>query len=486
MRKRFLTLIVLLSLLAITSVVVACSGGGTTSQSTSTSRVNISISDPPTCSSPNGAFAHVFVTIRDVQIHTSSSANPGDSGWIDLTPDLKNAPKQVDLLGIANNQCVLSLLGSQVPLEAGTYQQIRLYVSDDSDASKLTNNQCGTNTANCVVFTAGGAPQPLNMSSQTQTGIKIPPGQIAGGAFTIGAGQSKDLIIDFDACASIILQGNGQVRLKPVLHAGEVQLGAAISGKLVDSATGQPIIGGNSIVALERMDTNNIDRVVMQTKPDANGNFSLCPVPLGNYDVVAVAVSGSGVAYAATITAGVPSGTALGNVPMVAQTGTNTSNAIVTGQVTTMKGTGNTGTATAADITAYALQQLTIGSTNLSFIIPLADQASPSSTFSLTTAADQSCPANTDCAAYTVKVPAMWPNLWAFTAGSNPSYAQSTAMPVGYAIGADAFVPSSTATSNCSPSELIVNTNNSTPAGALTVTAGQTSTAATVAFTSCQ
>lgn len=481
MRARILSLIVFVVLLAITAFVIGCSDNSSPSGFATAAHVNVSISDPPTCASPNGAFSHVYVTVRDVQIHTSSSANPGDSGWVDLTPNLKNAPQQIDLLGIANNQCVLSLLGSQVPLQAGTYQQIRLYVSDDSDAGKLTNNQCGSNVANCVVLTAGGAPQPLNMSSQTQTGIKIPPGQIAGGAFTIANGQSKDLIIDFDACASIIMQGNGQVRLKPVLHAGEVQLGAAISGKLVDKTTGQPIVGGSSIVALERVDSNGIDRVVMQTKPDANGNFSLCPVPDGNYDVVAVAVSGSGVAYAATIATGVPSSTALGNVPMVAQTGTNTSNATITGQITTMKGTGTSGTATAADITAYALQ--VVGTT--SYIIPLADQASPSSTVSLTTASAQTCPANTDCATYTVKVPAMWPNIGAFSS-SGTNYNQSSTTPIGYSIGADAFVPASNADSNCSPSEIIVNTNNSNPAGALTVSAGQSSTAATIGFSNCQ
>ena len=38
------------------------------------------------------------------------------------------------------------------------------------------------------------------------------------------AGQTKDLNIDFNACASIVQQGNGQFRLKPVLHAGEVSL----------------------------------------------------------------------------------------------------------------------------------------------------------------------------------------------------------------------------------------------------------------------
>jgi len=59
-------------------------------------------------------------------------------------------------------------------------------------------------------------PQPLQLSSESKTGIKIPSGQIAGGDFTVGSGEDKDLNIDFNACASVVVQGNGQYRLKPV------------------------------------------------------------------------------------------------------------------------------------------------------------------------------------------------------------------------------------------------------------------------------
>ena len=476
MRTKILAVLSVLTLLLIASLWVACSGGGS-STSTKMATVNVSMSDPPTCSSPGGAFSHVYVTIRDVQIHSSSNAGPNDSGWIDLTPDLKNSPKQVDLLGIANNQCLLAMLGSQ-PIQAGTYQQVRVYLSPDSDAQKLTSNSCTGNSVNCVVLTGGGE-KPLELSSEVQTGIKIPSGQLAGGAFTVSDGQSKDLVIDFDACASIVMQGNGKFRLKPVLHAGEVKLANAISGTLVDKATNQPIPNSTGIVALERRDSSNVDRVVMQTKADANGNFSLCPVPEGTYDVVAVAVTNTGTAYAATIATGVAPGSSMGNLPLVAQTGTATTNATITGRVTTVNGSGGT----VSDLTLYAMQQVSLGGTNVSFIIPLADQASPSSTVSLTTATGGSCAASTACADYTVKVPAMWPNIGAYS-GNTTAYTQSTATPVNYIMGAQAFVPSSGGTTNCTPSEQTVSTLDG--GGTLSVTAGQSFTAATMPFTGCQ
>jgi hypothetical protein len=42
--------------------------------------------------------------------------------------------------------------------------------------------------------------------------------------FVVVAGESKDLDLDFNACSSIVQQGNGKCRLKPVLHAGAEQV----------------------------------------------------------------------------------------------------------------------------------------------------------------------------------------------------------------------------------------------------------------------
>src|SRR5579864_6234616 len=190
--------------------------------SNSPATINLTLSDPATCSAPQGPFSHIFVTIVDVRINASSSAGDQDPGWVDLTPNLAQSPQQVDLLGQANNQCFLAMLGSSIEIQPGSYQQIRVILADGSVT--LKGNSCGT-MANCVMLTSNPAnAQPLLLSSQSKTGIKIPPGQIAGGQFMVAAGETKDLNIDFNACASIVAQGNGQFRLKPVLHAGEVSL----------------------------------------------------------------------------------------------------------------------------------------------------------------------------------------------------------------------------------------------------------------------
>ncbi|HWC19681.1 MAG TPA: DUF4382 domain-containing protein [Terriglobales bacterium] len=458
-------------------VIAGCSGGSSmkTQPASSMGIVNLSVSDPATCSAPQGIFSHVYVTITDVRINASSTAGDGDGSWIDLTPSLKNSPQQVDLLGAAGNQCFLAMLGSNMELQPGTYQQIRIILADNS--ASIANSACITAGANCVVLASDPTPHTLQLSSESKTGIKIPSGQIAGGQFTIAAGQTKDLDLDFNACASIVRQGNGQFRLKPVLHAGEVSTtSVSINGKVVDKATNQPLAGGATLVALEQKDKTGVDRVIMETKTDASGAFVFCPLPSGTYDVVAVGVDGSGKSYAATVILGVSPGTGMGSIPLVAVSAANPAQATITGSLTSANAS-TPAAGTVADIVLSAEQQVPSGPL---VIVPLVQQLA--STLSVTTAANAACPANTDCATYNLGVPAANPNVGTFNA-SGTTYTQVSGS-VAYTVEAQAFVPVGAGATDCSPSE--ISTSSASPSGSLTVTAGATATAATIAFSGCQ
>ncbi len=473
MRSRIIFLILAVVGLGLIIGTLACSGGsggpGPTFNTGGGSYVSVSMSDPPTCAGPAGPYGHVYVTISDVQINTSATAGPTDAGWVDLTPSLKSAPQQVDLLGTPNNSCFLAQLSGAQQVATGTYQQVRVYLAANNIS--LANNKCFTGN-NCVQ-TSDGAFHALDLSSEITSGIKIPAAQMAGGGFTLAAGQTKNLNLDFDACASLVAETSGSFRLKPVMHAGEVSATASsISGRLLDSATAQPIAGGNAIVALEQKDANSIDRVVMQTTPDSQGNFTLCPVPAGTYDVVAVAVNGSNTAYAATITLAVQPGTALGSISLHPQTGVNTASATITGQVTSTSGV-------AVDVMLSALQPIYVSGAPVQFTIPLAQQSS--STATVTTASGASCASGVNCAQYSLALPAAQPYVGTY-ASTGTNYTQASGS--NYSVEGQAFSPGTGSTPDCTPSVVTVST---TPLSApLIVVAGQTTTAATMAFTSCQ
>ena len=393
------------------AVLTACSGGITTQ----TGFVKTAISDPGTCKVPTGPYSAVWITVTDVQIHNSTSGQ-----WVPLTTGMP--PTQVNLLDEPNTECLLAMLGSTTELQAGTYEQIRINLADTNDNSiKLqTANQCASASGaplNCIVTGTGNTAvfSPLLLSSEDKNGIKIPSGQIAGGSFTIAAGQTKDLDIDFNACASIVVEGNGQYRLKPVLHAGEVSLSSAINGKVVDAGNGNlPIDGGTTVVALEQLE-GNTDRVLLATTTDANGNFALCPVPPGTYDLVAVAINKSGVVYAATVLASVQAGTVVGNVPLFPETG-NTGSATITGSVTT--------TGSGEDILVSVLEQVSVGG-NPPFNVTVPSVSPPAATFTVTTQDSSSC--SGPLCAFSFGLPGVKPAVGMF--GSQISYTQSSGAP---------------------------------------------------------
>lgn len=456
-----------ISLIAVTAAAIAAVGlaacGGSTSSTTVTPTVtNVTLSDPAACQGPSGPFGHVYVTITDVEASTDAS---GNGTFVDLTPSLKSSPMQVDLLGQANNKCFLATLGSTTELQPGNYQQIRLILASNTTA--VTGNKCGNSGANCVVLNDGTV-DTLDLSSETQTGIKIPSGQIAGGQFTVASGQTKDLNIDFDTCDSLVLEGNGQYRLKPVLHAGEIATtSTSINGTVVDKATGQPV-SGTTLVALEQKDSAGVDRIFMTTTTDASGHFVFCPVPAGSYDVVATAISSANVIYAATVTTGVSVGTAMGTIDLVAAQAP----ASITGEVTSSSGTA----AIPVDLTLSALQN---ASASLQFTVPLVEQST--GTASLATTAGATCAANTDCASYTLAVPGAAPNVGAFSASGTTWTAAASAA---YTVEADAFAPSSGGTPDCSPATQAA--TQTTAAVALDPGPGISVTATTLTFTGCQ
>ncbi len=460
--------LVLACLFVAALVVTACSSGSVGTAS-GTGTVTVMLSDPATCQAPTGPYAHVYVTITDVQANVSSTASATDSSWVDLTPNLSKSPKQIDLLGLANNQCFLATLGDPLQLQAGSYQQIRVILA--SNSASIANNACGS-AANCVVLTADNSVHTLNLSSEAQTGIKIPSGQIASGAFTIGAGQTKDLDIDFNTCESIVMQGNGQYRLMPVLHAGEVSTtSTSINGTVVDATTGKAVTG-SAIVVLEQKDSTGIDRPVGGSAKVVNtdGTFVYCPLPTGTYDVVVVGTTSGGAFYQPSIVTGVSVGSTTGTIKLYLPAAST--NASLAGTVSSQNAS-NAGTV--ADVQLSALE--TVNSATYTIPLPLTSTQT-SATLNVETAPGSGCTAGTDCAPYTLNVPGGAVNIGAW-ASNGVTLTVSTNL-ASYTVDGLATVPGSGGTADCSPSEI-----TTTPATTLTSSALNV-TGLNLGFKSCQ
>ena len=477
-------------------ILISCGGNSSQLQSPNMGTVVTTISDPPSCMPPNGNFTHVFITVRSVQAHTSATADASSAGWQELAPQLASAPMQIDLFSKPDTTCVLAQLGS-ASLPVGNLQQIRLLLLSNTPAAGAavpSPNACAGNGFNCVVVDNGGAStiHELVLSSQDETGLKIPPGQIMGGPIEVAAGQSVDLNIDFNACASIVQEGNGTFRLKPTLTAGVVSPNnSGIGGQVVDSVTKKPITG-NVIVALEQPDSMGIDRIVMQAAADPQGNFRFCPLPAGTFDVVVVALGTANLPYNATAVVNVPNGTNLNAIPLVAETGA-AGPAILQGFVTA-----KTATAGAmADVSLAALQTINVSaSVTRQLTIPLQDtQATTTppapavmSTELISITDSKNCPTGSpmgaNCAQYTLVVPASNPSVGVFASGGFTFSAPASGN-VLFSVDAIATKPMSGGTLDCTPSEIVTSTDASTPPQPLKVTPAMTTNVARTDFTGC-
>ncbi|HEV2348811.1 MAG TPA: DUF4382 domain-containing protein [Terriglobia bacterium] len=474
--RQFIGLAIVAGLLIASGWIISCGGNNAPIpvSNPTTGVITTSLTDPPVCAS---SFDHVWVTITKVTANISSTASDTDSGWVTLV-DLTTAPKQIDLLSLASTTCLLAQLGSTSGLPPGNYQQIRLLLLANDASSGPSPNACGSgNGFNCVV-PSGDTPQELLLSSEAKTGIKIPPGQIAGGGINLVAGQAADLNINFDGCHSIIREGNGAYRLLPTLHAGEVSVNNnALSGKVVDSSNSNPIPG--AVVLLEQPDSSAIDRIMDAGVTDANGMFNFCPLPPGNYDVVVdatVTVALTTTVYGATIAFNVPTGTALNSIPLVSEgTGTalTTPWSTVSGQVTSAGSSG----ATVADITFSALQDATPSGGTLTHVtIPIFGVAAQPPVFETTptpTPSTPACPLATDCFNYSETIPSGNPSVGTFSGGSMGSFGAPATGSVNYSL-----LFESTDCTASTPSPALLTSITVTPAGKTTATV-------TPAFTGC-
>lgn len=239
--------------IAIPFLLTACGGSEDLNQVSSDSRgmLGVSLTDSPAC-----GFDEVNVTVNKVRVHQSGSAADNETGWVDIT---LNPARKINLLNLNNG--VLDNLG-QTPLAAGHYTQVRL-VLDPNIGGGLANS----------VVPAGGFEVAVETPSAVQSGIKLAH------EFDVSAGERVDLVLDFDACKSIVRRGNGTFALKPVIKVIPTVLNG-IEG-MVD----------NTSICSNIMVTAQQEGVVLQTTaPDTGtGRFLLARLEPGEYDVVLTA-----------------------------------------------------------------------------------------------------------------------------------------------------------------------------------------------------
>jgi predicted small secreted protein len=259
----------LTSAVVLLSVLVTGCGGGDgagTSQVGGTGTLNVSLTDAPAC-----GYEQVNVTVSRVRVHQNDSANENTAGWTDI---VLPSPQKINLLNLNDptqpNFALYSL--GETSLGAGHYTQVRLVLVPNSGNPNPPFN-------NSIVLQGQSQEIKLDTPSGVQSGIKLV------NEFDVPSGQRVDLLLDFDACHSIVQRGNGTYALKPVIKVIPYVLNG-IEG-FVDTA-----LLGNNVVVSAQVNGDIVRATVpnASTDPNLRGKFFLARLTPGiNYDVVITA-----------------------------------------------------------------------------------------------------------------------------------------------------------------------------------------------------
>lgn len=161
-------------LYAATALILATAIVSCNKEEKGTSRMTVKMTDAP------GDFQQVNVEVLEVRVHHNS-------GWVTLPTN----QGVYDLLTLQND--IATVLVNQGELPAGHIDQFRLILG--------ANN---TVMVDSLIF-------PLQTPSAQQSGLKINVNA------DFAPNETYELLIDFDAGASIVEQGNGGFLLKPVI-----------------------------------------------------------------------------------------------------------------------------------------------------------------------------------------------------------------------------------------------------------------------------
>lgn len=228
---------------------VSCTSDDSPGNLEGKARVNFYLVDAP------GDFDEVWVEVLAVRVKMDDNSmdddnsqgddDDNDDSWQEIS--YEGESQMINLLDLTGANSLL--LGTE-DFEEGEIDQLRLIL--------------GTN--NYVV--KDGVESDLKTPSAQQSGLKIKIDQ------EIEAGQTYDLIIDFDVAKSIVVAGNsGNINLKPVLRA-YLQEAAGISGQVLP-VEAQMI----EVTAVDGDDTYT-------TYVDENGNFKIQGLDAGTYSLV--------------------------------------------------------------------------------------------------------------------------------------------------------------------------------------------------------
>lgn len=260
----------ILVLFLTTTFLFACNGGGGgSSDGVETGTLYLSLTDS-SCS----GYKAIYVTIDEVQVKKNDSSSNGNAGWQTVATPMKT----YNLLKLING--VTEALGDN-ELEAGTYNQIRLIIGKTPESENNINGEPHPYD-NYVVFD-DGSDEPLKIPSGYNTGIKLVHN------FEVAENSFVELLLDFEACRSVVETGSGKYILKPTIKVIETLNKFDVFGDVTENNT-DPVLHITGALVSAQISDGYSASVVRSTLTSAEsgeeGRYEILLSPDQTYNIV--------------------------------------------------------------------------------------------------------------------------------------------------------------------------------------------------------
>ena len=271
---RQLKAIIWISLFLMTFIFMACSSGGSSSSTSESSSGDTGTLSLGLTDATSIKYKAVYVTISEVMVHKSETAEEDEEGWITVaTPEAT-----YNLLELVNG--VIEQIGV-TELDAGTYTQVRLYLGDTPD-TELNLIDAKHPYPNYVILDDDeNTIKKLTVPSGYQSGIKLTH------KFDIVPGLTVDLVLDFDADESVVVAGkSGKTLLKPTIKITDTKDNATLSGIVTDDSS-EPTALDGVLVSAQYYEDDATDEPIRFTSTQTVVGEYFMYLPPNTYNIVA-------------------------------------------------------------------------------------------------------------------------------------------------------------------------------------------------------
>ncbi|HWR71608.1 MAG TPA: DUF4382 domain-containing protein, partial [Nitrospirota bacterium] len=291
MYRRMMTGIIAVALL----LLQACSGSDSGSSpypltGAGVGAVSVSITDAPAY-----GFDHVWITVKDLWLHTDGEAGQEQRGWYKFP---LSSPITLDLLDLSNGT-ISAPVWDGIELPEGTYRQVRVHLAATEDALAASAADAGLTFNNQVDVTDPAGSYPLR-APDPRRGILLE------GTFEVKKNEKLKIAVDFDAGHDVVKiehDGKTEYILKPRLVHFDLNNAGAIIGH-IDATAAAKCATAQFVVKAEQLGPNGAVHVVRRATfiaDPATGLFVLYPLLPGSYDVLI-----RGIGYETVIIKNVP------------------------------------------------------------------------------------------------------------------------------------------------------------------------------------